>query len=308
MRFPQTQKPPLGSQINWSHPLSKGLVGCWLMNEGSGDRIYDLSGKGNNGSLVGANTLWNPGYINAPGNGGHYITFGYKPSFVFGASDFTISIKMVKNAASTTYSNAFFICRGSSGADSNTNSFRWLLSNDGNDEKSVFQIRFTGASVAVVGPSDLVIGRIYTLTVMRSGDNLFHFTDGVLDGTVSGATGTITGTGNYPLNIGAYATTTTGSSSANAKVYHLSIYNRALSPQEVSQLYQSPYAMFERRPVWMDWTQTETGISILTALSATATPGQVHEYLAKTAAETGIPIATLMQYYRNLMGGGNMRC
>ena len=28
--------PPLGSQINWGHPLSKGLVGCWLMNEGRG--------------------------------------------------------------------------------------------------------------------------------------------------------------------------------------------------------------------------------------------------------------------------------
>lgn len=26
-------KPPEGSQINWGHPLSRGLVGCWLMNE-----------------------------------------------------------------------------------------------------------------------------------------------------------------------------------------------------------------------------------------------------------------------------------
>src|SRR4030042_101428 len=31
-----TNKPPLGSQINWGHPLSRGLVGCWLMNEGGG--------------------------------------------------------------------------------------------------------------------------------------------------------------------------------------------------------------------------------------------------------------------------------
>jgi hypothetical protein len=26
-------KPPLGSQINYAHPLSRRLVGCWLFNE-----------------------------------------------------------------------------------------------------------------------------------------------------------------------------------------------------------------------------------------------------------------------------------
>ena len=31
-----TEKLPLCSQINWGHPLSQGLVGCWLMNEGGG--------------------------------------------------------------------------------------------------------------------------------------------------------------------------------------------------------------------------------------------------------------------------------
>ena len=37
-----TQKPPLGSIIDWSHPLARGLVGCWLLNEGGGDAIYDM--------------------------------------------------------------------------------------------------------------------------------------------------------------------------------------------------------------------------------------------------------------------------
>ena len=35
-------KPPVGSQINWGHPLAQGLVGCWLMNEGGGKRLQDL--------------------------------------------------------------------------------------------------------------------------------------------------------------------------------------------------------------------------------------------------------------------------
>ena len=37
------QKPMLGKQINWAHPLAKGLVGCWLFNEGSGSRVYDIA-------------------------------------------------------------------------------------------------------------------------------------------------------------------------------------------------------------------------------------------------------------------------
>ncbi|MBU0598822.1 LamG domain-containing protein, partial [Patescibacteria group bacterium] len=56
-------KPLLGVQLNRSHPLAKGLVGCWVMNEGAGNKIYDLSGNGNDGSFPGgtANPLWKPG-------------------------------------------------------------------------------------------------------------------------------------------------------------------------------------------------------------------------------------------------------
>jgi hypothetical protein len=36
------RKPPAGTAINWGHPLSNALVGCFPMNEGSGSRIRDL--------------------------------------------------------------------------------------------------------------------------------------------------------------------------------------------------------------------------------------------------------------------------
>lgn len=45
------QKPPLGSQINWSHPLSQGLVGCWLINEGGGKKTIELV-NGKLGSIL----------------------------------------------------------------------------------------------------------------------------------------------------------------------------------------------------------------------------------------------------------------
>ena len=45
-------KPKPGVVIDPAHPLSRGLVGCWLMNEGSGSRVADISGYGNHGTLV----------------------------------------------------------------------------------------------------------------------------------------------------------------------------------------------------------------------------------------------------------------
>jgi len=50
-------KPPRGTQVNKTHPLAKGLIGWWLMNEGTGRTIYDLSGNGNHGTLEG-DTHW----------------------------------------------------------------------------------------------------------------------------------------------------------------------------------------------------------------------------------------------------------
>jgi len=54
----QILKPIRGSQLNRSHPLARGLKGCWLMNEGCGGKIFDLSGNGN--TLSTAGPTWQP--------------------------------------------------------------------------------------------------------------------------------------------------------------------------------------------------------------------------------------------------------
>ena len=50
-------KPPVGSTLNWGHPLSKGLVGCWMMNEGGGNLVNDIASKynGTNSGAVWSN-------------------------------------------------------------------------------------------------------------------------------------------------------------------------------------------------------------------------------------------------------------
>ena len=51
-----TVKPKPGVMIDPLHPLSKGLVGFWLFNEGSGSKCYDISGCGNHGTLKNMST------------------------------------------------------------------------------------------------------------------------------------------------------------------------------------------------------------------------------------------------------------
>jgi len=50
-------KPPKGALLQRGHPLARGLVGAWLMNEVRGTIVNDLSGNGNTGTLL-ANTTW----------------------------------------------------------------------------------------------------------------------------------------------------------------------------------------------------------------------------------------------------------
>ena len=60
-------KPPLGTPLDWSNPLNKGLVMHLPVNEGHGDHLNDLSMNGNHGTLKNmafpstAASGWNPG-------------------------------------------------------------------------------------------------------------------------------------------------------------------------------------------------------------------------------------------------------
>jgi hypothetical protein len=55
-----TLKPSPGILLNPAHPLARNLIGCWLLNEGGGARIYDRSTSGNTGTLQ-VNTCFGPG-------------------------------------------------------------------------------------------------------------------------------------------------------------------------------------------------------------------------------------------------------
>ena len=55
-------KPPAGSQVDWGHPISRSLIGCWLFNECGGLRVKDISGNKADGTLTSFTVNpWEPG-------------------------------------------------------------------------------------------------------------------------------------------------------------------------------------------------------------------------------------------------------
>lgn len=51
---------PSSPVLRQSHPLAQGLVGCWPLHEGGGLVANDLSGRGNSGTLTGS-VSWSAG-------------------------------------------------------------------------------------------------------------------------------------------------------------------------------------------------------------------------------------------------------
>jgi len=233
----QFNKPPLGSQIDPEHPLSRGLVACWLMNEGSGNRIQDISGNGNHGVLTGG-PLWRPG-----------------PRGVALALDGLDDRVLLSNPAIAS-GNAFSIVTwiyirgaGFTGA----NNYSTIIGNSYYNRLLV--AIFSGAPVrllAQMGAGNHLSGNFsigknesFLVAYVYDGTNAQWY----INGNSSGAP--------YPCIIGLNANQRLGSfDGANYFLYgrqdELRIYNRALTAQEIAQLYREPYAFIHQpRKYWL---------------------------------------------------------
>ncbi len=62
MIIPSRTKPPVSAGPNPAHPLADRLAGCWLLNEGAGRAVRDVSGARHDGSFSGG-PLWMPSAV-----------------------------------------------------------------------------------------------------------------------------------------------------------------------------------------------------------------------------------------------------
>ena len=237
------RKPDLG------HPLSRGLVGCWLMTEGGGNIVQDLSGNGLHGTFAGDPT-W------TAGSDGPAITFD-------GTGDsIPLTSSLIKTPTVTVVAkvkmDSFVGAIGAGIVASNNSQLAWRLTTTTTNDTIKFSINAYNTDIAF-GTSNLSTGTYYSLAGLYDGTNVKVYVDGV-SGTPVAAAGPIT----YGVDFEIGRQFTTDTYAFEGDIEFVYIFNRALSPTEIQSLYINPYQMFRRKP-----------IELWTAASPAAAPGGV---------------------------------
>jgi len=232
--FNPRMKPRLGTPINKAIAHKLGLVGCWLFNEGGSGQVFDLSGNGNTGTLQ-ADTYVVPGKFGSAlsfDGDGDYIEVDSLPRI-----DFSMTISaLIKSpswiddniimAGGAYNHNRFFVTSASlnynvyNGATSwykskaysfGTNQwYHVAISIDYDTESAIWYVngKEIGSEInKTVWPNPSSSGCIKWIGAASTRDPFYDF---------------------------------------NGQIDHVMISNRALSANEIQQLYREPFFMFQR--------------------------------------------------------------
>lgn len=222
------QKPMLGQQINWAHPLSKDLLGYWVMNEGSGNKVFDLTGNGNHGTFQ-ANTAWATGTFGAcieSIDQGDYVSLA--SSITFGNTDtWSVIFKViVHNTANrdgvigdSTDLRSVRLAEGAL--------FRFVSADETQDWAAV-QSFTTWKTFALVAYGDNTISLYENGKLVSTEDMSPKHTAFTIDNF-----GRVHSNSVYDLD---------------GQISYVSVYKRALSASEIAQLYKTPFSFMQ--PSW----------------------------------------------------------
>ncbi len=234
--------PLFASASTISRPMhNSGLVGYWSMEEATGDKAYDRSGNGNNGTLTNMNTATS--WVRSNTGLGQALNFDGSNDYVDAANNSTLQLS----------SGTVSVWLKTSGAGS---SFRGVV------VKQLAYSIFLGGNVCadnVFGLYDWVGGANRCSTAPSVADGLWHhlvltFQSGVSNGTtfyVDGvAAGVTTMTVSPQTNatacesgvssrftMGTNCGAVTGQAFAGS-LDEVRVYNRVLSAEEISRLYK----------------------------------------------------------------------
>jgi len=223
------------NESSWSGgTLAEGLVGYWTMDQSdsSGSTLFDQSPYGNNGTIYGATFATdkngNPNSAMSFDGENDYVDIGDSASgnLDFGTGNFTISFwfkgilgdKGIVSKKST-----------SNGTDAG-----WTIYLDTPGWHLRTRLANGSNQIAVSGLKTNLNDNIWHYgTIVKSGDNLLVYTDGLIDNST-------TGVSSYNVNnaINFYIGRI-GSTYWNGSIGDVRIYNRALFAIEIQQLYQA---------------------------------------------------------------------
>ena len=256
-------KPVRGLQVNRTHPLARGLVGCWLLNEGTGTRVMDLGPFGQHGAFQGGPPLWKPG------RHGPSVEFDGNTECIHCGTckfdwDVTNEVSVVALVNHGTLQTYTIFGRGRyrqpvSLMGQSPGLFWWRVNTTENGIKSLT----SSSSHATNGTEWVHVAGTWKQNASRL---YVNGVEEVSDLTVSG---TLSVADDQSVGIGGIYQSGTYSDVWIGRIGYVFIYNRALARTEIEWLYREPFAMFEhpRRSAFV----VTAGASVWLAGSASAT-------------------------------------
>ena len=236
-------KPPIGWPIDGGHSLSD-FFSYWLMNEGSGDRILDLSGNGFTGSLVN-DVTW------VAGKHGSALRFG-------GSDDYVILYGTGSGEANPLELNdSFSIIAGIYPTANNScyliNNYTGVAPYTG--QHINFHFDPSGAGITMEGhiddnvnptaivSSEIPINQRHQVALVRAkGSTVKIYIDGIENKSeIDVTTGSVLSSRSWTFGT---RSNSIGLEEYNGVIDYILFYNRALSVSEFALLNREPFCMF----------------------------------------------------------------
>ena len=228
--------PKIGQRANLQHPLMKGCVGWWPLNDGAGTKAKDISGNGNDGTQSGG-VSWvstEKGTVASfDGTDDRINVSGITTDF--DSSDFTVS--MWVNLHDSSDNQYFWVREGTSGVAYllwiTAGVLRYFNATSGN---------WTRTDYNVVSS---LVDQWSHLTVCVSGDKLLSssisvYKNGSLltpSSQFNGSSTLLDGSGDFVIA----GRTADNTRNIDADIQNVRVYSRALSAAEVQTLYDDPW-------------------------------------------------------------------
>ena len=226
--FTQTQ------QTIQQKDTKKGLVGYWSMDDGTGTHVSDLSGNNNNGTMTNmdANTDWVDGRLGKAldfdGSNDYVTSATFGDSQAWGALSTSFWFK-----TSVSTSMHVMVTRGTSG-DS------WAAYMDSSGRVGfIFDVV---SDVALLSSNGYDDGQWHYFSSVWDGTDLTVSIDKESLGPVTFSSPLPGQSASYNLSLGSHASNSTFF--FNGQLDEVRIYNRALSQDEITSLYQETRAQF----------------------------------------------------------------
>jgi hypothetical protein len=242
---------PRGGSDNGGRNITDGLVGHWTFDEGEGNTAYDYSGNDNHGTLVN-DPDWVDGKIGKAlelDGVNDYVEIGHSDSLTM-TDGITIAFWAKSHGTQVSWTRA--ISKGKQ-------DFEFLMSGGGgNTANPALVINGTIRSTAgILIPHN---EWVFWAGTWESGSHLRAYLNGDMESQVGPYTGTISST-DKALDIG--REWNSSSRFFDGYIDDVRIYDRALSAEEIQDLYN-----YEYETKYSIWQNAQTGDVSLRALSS----------------------------------------